>query len=323
LSNAAQFGLGSAVPQTLNLHASIFPFTPPDAFPSPIMPLSVDTKNPAAVASWVQAKFAAMFPTAQSGILPRLFGDVTRLFTGRHPDYQPIDLRYHDFEHTLQTTVCLTHLLEGRHGAHVQPRLTARQVELAIAGALLHDSGYLRLRSDTQGTGAKYTAIHVLRSCAYAAAYLPTIGVSENELDGVLGAIRCTGPTSQIAQLHFKNPLERIVGCVLATADYLGQMAAPDYPDELELLYAEFSESYAFFHLAPADRPFASASDLIRRTPDFWLKVVLPKLENDFQAVYRFLARPYPHGPNVYLEAVARNIAAIRRRIAQTPPTQP
>jgi hypothetical protein len=285
------------------------------------MPLSVDTKNPAAVSAWLQDKFAALFPDASAGFLPRLFQDVTGLFTGGHPDYQPIDLRYHDFEHSLQATVCLTHLLEGRHLAGVEPRLTARQMQLAVASALLHDSGYLRLRSDTQGTGAKYTFIHVLRSCAYAAGYLPTIGVSGYELDGVLGAIRCTGPTSRISRLHFRDSLERTIGCVLATADYLGQMAAADYPDELELLYQEFNESYGFFHTPASERSFASAADLIQRTPEFWTRIVLPKLENDFQAVYRFLARPSPHGPNAYLAAVERNIAKIQRRIAGTMPS--
>jgi hypothetical protein len=33
--------------------------------------------------------------------------------------------------------------------------------------------------------------------------------------------------------------------------------------------------------------------------------------------MYRFLARPYPHGPNPYLEAVEKNIAKIKRRSAR------
>jgi hypothetical protein len=48
----------------------------------------------------------------------------------------------------------------------------------------------------------------------------------------------------------------------------------------------------------------------------FWEKFVQPKLENDFQASYRFLARPFPHGPNLYLEAVEKNIGLIKRRNA-------
>lgn len=276
---------------------------------------AVNTKDPAAVAEFARARFAVMFPRAKRTGVNRLFRDVTALFTGGHPDYQANDLGYHDFEHTLQACVCLIHLLEGRHAAGVEPRLNARQLELALAAILLHDTGYQRLRSDTAGTSAKYTFIHVLRSCAYAATYLPEFGATEYEIEGVLGAIRCTGPTSEIAKLHFHDSLERTIGCVVATADYLGQMAAPDYPDELPILYREFKESYQFFHTPKNRRAFVSARDLIRRTPAFWSKVVLPKLENDFQAVYRFLARPWPHGPNAYLDGVERNLALIQRRI--------
>ncbi len=60
----------------------------------------------------------------------------------------------------------------------------------------------------------------------------------------------------------------------------------------------------------------------MERTPLFWQKFVRAKLESDFQAVYRFLARPYPHGPNLYIEAVEKNIATIKRRL-ETPAPKP
>jgi hypothetical protein len=187
---------------------------------------------------------------------------------------------------------------------------------MAIAAVLLHDTGYLRVRSDRDGTGAKYTYCHVLRSCAFAASYLPTLGANDYEVEAVLGAINCTGPTKQVSRLYFREPVERIVGCALATADYLGQMAAADYPDELEILFNEFKESDSYIHLPPSRRTFKSAADLINQTPAFWRKWVLPKLESDYQAMYRFLARPYPQGSNAYLDGVERNIAKVERRIA-------
>jgi hypothetical protein len=276
----------------------------------------VDTKNAHAIAAFVEAKFSAMYPGASHTWLKALFRDTEDLFCGRHPDFAPIDIRYHDFEHTLQATLCLTLLLEGRHSAAVEPRIDARQFELAIAGVLLHDAGYLRTRSDTSGTGAKYTFCHVLRSCAFTASYLPTLGATDVEIEAVLGAINCTGPTKEISRLRFRDPVERVIGCAIATADYLGQMSAADYPDELEILFGEFHESDDYVHLPPARRTFKSAEELVARTPFFWQKFVLPKLESDFQAVYRFLARPYPHGPNAYFDAVERNIAIVRSRLA-------
>lgn len=280
------------------------------------MPLFADTKNPAAVEKFVCQQFRAMHPRASLAFLHRLFGEVADIFSGRHPDYQANDLRYHDFEHTLQATVCLVCLLEGRHQAKAEPRFSARETELAIASALLHDSGYQRHYSDTKGTGAKYTFMHVLRSCAFAASYLPTLKVNLTEINGVLGAIRCTGPTSKITELHFANDVERITGCALASADYLAQMAADDYPDELDFLYKEFTESYTFFNVPPSERIFKSARNLKENTGTFWRKLVLPKLETDFQGVYRYLASPYPNGHNAYLEAVEVNIAKIEKRLA-------
>jgi hypothetical protein len=206
--------------------------------------------------------------------------------------------------------------LANRQRAAAEPALDPRHTELALSAALLHDTGYLKLRSDVDGTGAKYTYCHVLRSCAFAAGYLPTLGADEREVEIVLNAINCTGPTKEIGHLHFRDPVGCVIGCALGTADYLGQMAAPDYPDELEVLFNEFREADDFIHLPVEQRVFKSASELIERTPAFWQQYVRRKLEVDFRDMYRFLSDPYPDGPNAYLEAVNRNIAEISRRIA-------
>ena len=276
----------------------------------------VDTKSTKAVEAFVEEKFAAMYPKADLAWLRTIFRDIDDLFNGRYPDYAAVDLCYHDLEHTLQACTCLTLLLEGRHQTQVEPRIDPRHFELALSAVLLHDSGYIRLRSDREGTGAKYTFCHVLRSCAFAASYLPRLGANDYEIEAVLGAINCTGPSKEISRLYFRDPVERIIGCSLATADYLGQMAAADYPDELGILFREFQESDDFIHLAPSRRLFKSVEDLKQQTPLFWQKFVKRKLESDFQAVYRFLARPCPHGRNPYLDAVEKNIATIRRRNA-------
>ena len=277
---------------------------------------SIDTRSAPAVGGAVKALFAEMFHATASDWIGTLFCDVEVFFTGRHPDYQAVDLRYHDLEHTLQATLCFARLMAGRHRAGATPSLTPRQFELGLAGVILHDTGYLKLRADTQGTGAKYTYTHVLRSCAFAAAYLPRLGTTITEVQDVLAAISCTGPRTEVAHLDFRDPVEKIIGCSIATADYLGQLAAPDYPGELEILFAEFQESDDFYHVPQAERLFHSAGDLIAKTPGFWTNFVRPKLENDFQGMYRFLADPYPHGPNPYIDAIEVNMAEIKSRIA-------
>jgi hypothetical protein len=207
--------------------------------------------------------------------------------------------------------------------AGIEPRISARQFELGVTAALFHDTGYLKLRADLQGTGAKYTFTHVLRSCAVASSYLPTVGVSLDELDGVLGAIRCTNSTTNIRRLYFQNPIEGIVGCALATADYLGQMSAPDYLADLPLLFAEFEESDNFAGVPAAQRLFQSVDELIEKTPHFWRTSVLPKLDNELIGLFRFLAIPYPDGPNPYIEAIEHNIAIITAEAVRRSPRTP
>jgi len=274
-----------------------------------------DTKDTTAVKSFVEGRFAVIYPEADLGSLDRVFNDMEALFKGEYPDYAAADLRYHDWEHTLQATVCLTLLLEGRAMSGIEPRVDARHFELTITAMLLHDSGYIKLRSDVPGTGAKYTFCHVLRSCAFAASYLPSLGASDLEIEAVLAAINCTGPASEISRLRFREPIQSFLGSAVATADFLSQMSAPDYPDELPVLFEEFAESDTLLNVPPERRAFRSADDLARRTPQFWYTFVRPRLETDFQAVYRFLARPYPGGDNPYLDAVETNISEIQRRV--------
>jgi hypothetical protein len=309
------FGLRGTTPQRRAPIASRAPFpTTSTEGRSDIFP-PVDTKNLAAVEQFVREKFNALYPNSRLSWLPTVFTDIGNFFAGRDPDYSAIDLRYHDLEHTLQATVCLALIIAGRQATRIAPRIDAHHFELAMIAALLHDSGYLKLRSDTRGTGAKYTFCHVLRSCSFAASYLPNIGASGADVETVMSAINCTGPMNEISRLRFRAPVDEIIGYSVATADFLGQLAATDYPDELEVLFEEFQESDDFLHVPVEERMFKSAHDLMVRTPHFWHRFVLPKLESDFQGVYRFLAKPYPDGPNAYLKAIESNITEIQRRL--------
>jgi hypothetical protein len=268
-----------------------------------------DTRDAQAVRGVARTILQQLCPQSSPEVVDRLFADVEKMFAGGYLDYLPLDTRYHDFEHTLQAALCLVLLFEGRSRAGAKPELKARHFEMAIAGVLLHDSGYLRLRSDSDGTGAKYTFFHVSRSCAFAASYLPTIGFNNVEVDTVENAIRCTGPRSDVATIEFGGDIDRFLGCALATADFLGQMAAPDYIEDLGFLFNEFEESDNFYHVPPVKRVFRSLGELIAKTPKFWESYVLPKLDHDYCGVYHYLADPYPDGHNAYIDAVERNVA--------------
>jgi hypothetical protein len=278
--------------------------------------LPVVTKDPTAVEVEVQRAYLGIFPGGDRLFVPRVFGWAIECFTGNYADYQAVDAKYHDFEHTLQGTLCLGRLLHARHRAGTRPELTEKIFQLGIIGILLHDTGYLKQRSDTEGTGAKYTATHVHRSAGFAQRLLAEKGFAAPDIKAVQNMIRCTGIDAPVANLPFQSELETTVGHALATADLLGQMAAPDYVDKLPILYLEFAEA-AKYDRGHTDfiSKFGGAKDLIQRTPQFWHDYVLPKLERDFGGLHRFLNFPYPDGPNKYV----RQIEANMKRIRQTP----
>ncbi|MBC8010007.1 MAG: hypothetical protein H7067_07915 [Burkholderiales bacterium] len=262
-----------------------------------------------------RARLVLPRPPGQGSFITDITSLVDRLFSGRLWHYQPIDLRYHDYQHTLQAAWTYLDLVEAGR-AHLGPDLapTVRDAELGFAAILLHDTGYLKARGDDEGTGAKYTYCHVLRSCALSASLLPAIACSQGEIEDVLGAIRCTGLSGIPANTTFRTAAARHVACMVATADYLGQMGAPEYPAKVPFLYAEFAEADEYSRIPTEKRNFTSLNQLLAATPAFWQKFVLPKLLNDFAGVYRYLSLPYPDGPNPYIQAVERNIAAISAR---------
>ncbi len=280
--------------------------------------LPVATTDPAAVEAATQAAYRGMFPKGDPQFVPRIFGWATDCFTGRYADYQPIDARYHDFEHTLQGTLCMARLLQCRQAAQAIPPLPQRLVELGLIGILLHDTGYLKQRNDTEGTGAKYTVTHVNRSAEFAARLLGEKSFLQREIVSVQNMIRCTGVDAALSVLEFPSAEEKICGHILGTADLLGQMAAADYIDKLPILYAEFAEAAKHSgHKANVVTMFSSANDLLRKTPAFWDNYVKRKLDRDFGGVFRYFNQPYPDGANWYLDKVEANIERLRQRLQQ------
>jgi hypothetical protein len=277
---------------------------------------AVDTKDAAAVLREVEAIYASMFPTGDAGFASTAFTWALDSFRGKYANYQPIDARYHDLEHTMQGTLCFMRLLQGYQRTRVQPDLSEGMVQLGLLAILLHDTGYLKTRDDKDGTGAKYTLIHVNRSCDFAAKLLGEKGYSGTQIKAVQNMIRCTGVNVDLAKIPFASEEERVLGYALGTADLLGQMAADDYIDKLGILFAEFEESARYnsgkFTGAGA---FASVQDLRTKTPMFWEKYVLPKINQDFRGLYQYLGRPIAQAENFYVQRIRQNLDRLQREL--------
>lgn len=192
--------------------------------------------------------------------LEKVFRDVVKLFQGQYPGYKACNTDYHDLKHT---TDCLLAMARLIHGASLNGLvLPKRDINLGLIAALLHDTGFIQRYSDAGGTGAKYTLIHVERSVAFMEKYFDLAGFSTTDLDYCRCCVNCTGLDTKIKDIPFESKYNRLAGCMLGTADLLGQMGDRTYLERLPFLYREFQEGKV--------SGFESELDLLRKTPHFW-----------------------------------------------------
>ena len=273
---------------------------------------SVNTKEWKAVERETEGVFRRLFLEMDFLPIHQTFADIEQLFAGRYPGYQSCDMHYHDSEHTLEATVAMVRLLEGMNNAPDGMPLPPHSFTLGMHAVLMHDAGYLKLRGDIEGTGAKYTLTHVSRSAEFANRYLRNRGYSARDRAAVEHMIHCTGFFVDTGKIPFHSEPERMLGYALGTADLLGQMAAPNYLDELGNLFQEFQECVQRQGAAAdALAVYHSAEDLRLRTPQFFRGHVMRMLTSQWGGVYRFLEQPPGSGRNPYLDAVAENIRKV------------
>jgi len=257
-----------------------------------------------------------LFGPGDDGYIDEFMDAVEDLFAGREPGYQAIDVPYHDISHTLQATLCLVELLRNRQFWDAEPKISAKDYKRALVAVLFHDIGYLKKTGDSEGSGAKYTHLHEKRSCSFARSFLEGRGWPSDDILFIENLIGSTGPSANLINIPFRSGIERVLGQAVCTADYIGQMSDPAYPDKLSELFGEFRESYIYQGLPETEWPFASYQDLLRGTPGFWDTFVQNKLAYECAGQSKYLEHPVS-GENPYLDSVNRNLGIIRRRIAE------
>lgn len=240
--------------------------------------------------------------------IERVFYDTINLFMGKMEGYYKCDTKYHDLEHTLETTRVTAKIINNWNKSGQLPTVSKRFFELGIIAALLHDTGYIREHGDIEGNGAKYTFIHEERSIEFAKKYMASIQYSKEAINSVENMITCTMLNVNLSKIKFSCEEERIVGFSLGTADLAGQMAANDYIKKLHHLFEEFKEGYQFEGTDNLKKKgviiFESADGLIRNMPDFYENVV----QNHFKemgSMYKFLEHDL-------LMSIAENVKFIK-----------
>ncbi len=206
------------------------------------------------------------------------FAKAVDLYQGNYPGYQACTTYYHDLQHTLDTCLATARLI---HGAvlHGQP-LSERQIALGLIAALFHDGGYIQEETDTEGTGGKYTIIHVRRSMDFLSFIGPELGLSEAEILAGRAIILYTDLAVPIPKVIFPSPEAELLGQLLGVADIWAQISDQTYLEKLLFLYQEFKEGQV--------KGYKNELDLFQKTAGFY-DVIAQRLGVTLESADRFL----------------------------------
>jgi hypothetical protein len=189
---------------------------------------------------------------------------------------------------------------------------------LGVLVALLHDCGYLKRSSEAKvENGAVFTKIHVSRSADFISSYLPVLGFAA-ETPLATRIVHFTGYEMEIDDILVDDPKDRLIGCMVGTADLIGQMSDRMYLEKCrEFLYQEFVLGNIARDTAPDGRElvrYSSPEDLIIKTPGFYEYVARARMEQKFGGVEQFAAAHFD-GSDPYQSEIERNMGFLRLAI--------
>lgn len=266
----------------------------------------VRPSDDAALAREMEYLLGQMAPGLDPAPLRTALADTVRLYCGQYPGYRAANTKYHDLDHALAATLAFLRLA---HGAHLGGEgLSARTLRLAVIAALFHDAGLIQTVADTEGTGAKYTIGHELRSMAFVSYYLSQRGCGAEEIERCVHIIAATILGRPLRDIPYRDEETRVAGQMLGAADLLAQMADREYLEKVLLLYQEFEEA----HLPG----LSSELELLRQTEGFYERQAKKRLAQELGGAQRFML---PHfrarwgvERDLYQDAMERNIDYLR-----------
>lgn len=238
----------------------------------------LDMEDPQSVLDETLATALLTDPDLDIDPIKIVFQDIRNLFDGKYPGFRECNTKYHDLRHTTDTLLAMARLMHG--AVESGEFLDKRHVALGLLSALMHDAGYIQNEDDTEGTGAKYTIIHISRSIDFMEGYFTDNGYSESDFRICRNTLYCTGLNIEVKKIKFESPQNELIGKMLGTADLVGQMADRNYLEKLPFLYHEFNEGGV--------KGFVSELDLLRNTPQFY-QLTKKRFVEEMGGVIRFL----------------------------------
>jgi hypothetical protein len=292
----------------------------------------IQTTDSAAVHREVSRMFRLLYPGAAHIAMDRAFCDAARIYGGQYPGYQACDTSYHNLQHVMDVTLAMARLMDGyERSRNGTPALGVRFFQLGAITGLFHDVGYLRESSDTTAkNGAEYTLNHVSRGADFLRCYMPAMGMADCA-EAAAELLHFTGFEKRVAEILIEDPVLRMLGSLLGSADLIAQMSDRCYLEKCrDHLYPELlAGGLTVKKTTHGDQVvFQSGEDLVKKTPAFFESVV-SRLEQDLGGAYNYAATHFG-GFNLYMHAATKNVhfaqevgAKGSHLLRRTPPEQP
>jgi hypothetical protein len=275
----------------------------------------INTTDPVCVKLEVMRIYRALYSRPEAVAVSRAFDDVARLYRGEYPGYEKCDTGYHDLQHVMDVTLAMARLIDGYERSRGDsPPLGERLFQLGVICALFHDIGYIRKVGDKKHrNGAEYTKVHVSRGVRLMRDYLPKIGMAE--FADVAGQIiHYTGYERPVASIRMPDPIFKLVGSLLGSADIIAQMSDRCYLEKCrDRLYPEFVAGGITTNQTGSGEVvvFSSPDDLVMKTPQFY-KTAAKRLDGDLGGAYEY-AKEHFGGSDLYMDAVKQNVRFAER----------
>ena len=231
----------------------------------------INTTDPVCVKLEVGRIYRSLYHV-DSKALNQAFDDLVRLYFGDYPGYSRCDTQYHDLQHVMDVTLAMARLLDGYERTRGPlPQIDRELFQLGVICALFHDCGYIRKLNRHSGTAmAPRTRRPTCpRGGKFLKGYLPTIGLALYA-EVAPQIVHFTGYERPVETIRLPDPMFRLIGTFLGSADIIAQMSDRCYLEKCrDRLYPEFVEGGITKKKTVKGEVvvFASADDLLRKTP--------------------------------------------------------
>lgn len=274
----------------------------------------VQTTDPLGIRGEIGRIFHTLYPQSADTAIVRAIEDASKLFRGEYPGYAGCDTGYHDLQHTLDVSLAMARIMAGYIREGHGPRIDADLFSFGVVAALFHDAGYIRRSGDRRHVnGAEYTKIHVSRGGRFLRDYLAKIGLAKFA-EAAVPTVHFTGYEQPAEHIRVPDPVFRLIGNMLGSADIIAQMSDRCYLEKCyERLYPEFVLGGVDRRTDPDGREqvlFASAQDLLFHTPQFY-HTAMKRLHQQLDAMMRFAAERSQQR-NLYIEEAEKNVRYAR-----------